>query len=263
MRQIIIVLVVICVVCFGSAIVASAEEKTTQPETTAKQPKKVLKGWHGKRYYVNGKYVVGKKKIKKKYYVFGKNGKVRKKTTKIGNTTYYLNSKSKLEAYKTKKTYYFPSGKKMKSYQKNDYLTFCKARKIVKRITKKKMSKKKKLSICFNWVRRKPYLTHRRFYPSKGWMATYANDHFKRGGGDCHADGSALAYLARAIGYKKVYACLDSSGYTNQGHCWTEINGRVFDPLFIERGKRYKNYNATYHNFGLSAVRKFKVARYY
>ena len=239
-----------------------AEEVTTT-KTSDEKTTKTLKGWHGKRYYVNGKYVVGKKKIKKKYYVFGKNGKVRKKTTKIGNTTYYLNSKSKLEAYKTKKTYYFPSGKKMKSYQKNDYITFCRARKIVKKITNKKMSKGQKRWKCFMWVSHHPYLTFRRFAPKKGWTSTYANDHFIRKGGDCHADGAAFAYLAKALGYKKCYAVLDSNGHTNQGHCWAEVNGKVFDPLFIERGRKAKDYNATYRMFGLHAVRKFEVARYY
>ena len=73
-----------------SNINADNNQPTTQvATTTAKQkPKKKPKpkpytGWKNKRYYVKGKYVVGAKKIKKKWYVFGKNGKVRKKTTKI------------------------------------------------------------------------------------------------------------------------------------------------------------------------------------
>ncbi len=294
-----------------SVVHVHAEEESSEVETTTvqKKTKKIKHGWIRGRYYKNGKYLKGLKKIKGKKYYFKKNGKIkkgwkkikkkkyffkkkgkksvkgsavtgkvkikkywylfnrsgtwRKKTKRVKKRTYYIDKYGHIEAYKYKHKYYKPNGKKMKSYEVNDYKTFVRARKIVKRITKKKMSKKKKLSICFNWVRRKPYLTFRHFYPNKGWMATYANDHFKRGGGDCHADGSALAYLARAIGYKRVYACLDCNGISNQGHCWTEINGRVFDPLFIERGSRYKYYNAKYHNFGLSAVRKFKVAKYY
>ena len=79
-------------VSLKSANISAANETTTQAVTTkAKQkPKpKLLNGWKGKRYYVKGKYVVGKKKINKKWYVFGKDGKVRKKTTKVGKTTYY------------------------------------------------------------------------------------------------------------------------------------------------------------------------------
>lgn len=270
LKRVLLLMITISMLAFtfasfeGMQTNADNNETTTQAVTA--KPKKKAKpytGWKNKRYYVNGKYVVGKYKIKKKWYVFGKNGKVRKKTTKVGKTTYYLNSKSKLEAYKTKKTYYFPSGKKMKKYQKNDYITLQRARKIVKKITNKKMSKEQKRWKCFMWVSHHPYLTFRKFRPKKGWTSTYANDHFLRKGGDCHADGSAFAYLAKALGYKKCYAVLDSSGYTKQGHCWAEVNGKVFDPLFIERGRKVKDYNATYQMFGLHAVRKFQVARYY
>lgn len=241
----------------------NAEEVSTTQVPTTKKPEKKLNGWVGKRYYVNNKYVIGKKKIGKKWYVFGKDGKVRKKTTKIGSTTYYLNSKSKLEAYKTKTKYYFPSGKKMKKYQKNDYITLQRARRIVKKITNKKMTAEQKRWKCFMWVSKHPYLPLRKFKPTKGWTSKYANDHFVGKGGDCHADGAAFAYLAKALGYKKCYAVLDSSGWTKKGHCWAEVNGKVFDPLFIERGRKVKDYNASYRMFGLHPVRKFEVAKYY
>ena len=241
----------------------STTQPVTQPVTTKKKPVKKLNGWKNSRYYVNGVYVVGKKKIGKKWYVFKKNGIVAKKTTTVNGVKYFLNSKRKLEAYKIKKNYYFPSGKKMKSYQKNDYITLQRARKIVKKITNNKMTKEQKRWKCFMWVSKDPYITHRHFVPKKGWPALYANDHFLRHSGDCHADGSAFAYLAKALGYKKCYAVLDSSGYTKKGHCWAEVNGRVFDPLFIERGTKRKDYNSPYEVFGLHPVRKFEVAKYY
>ena len=235
---------------------------------------KITKGWKKikkKKYFfrkkgkkgVRGSAVTGKVKIKKYWYLFNKSGTWRKKTKKVKGYTYYIDKNGHIEAYKHKKKYYKPRGKRMKSYEVSDYKTFCRARRIVKRITSKKMSKRRKLLKCFNWVRRKPYKQYRHFYPYKSWPATYANDHFVRGAGDCHSDGSAFAYLAKAIGYKRVYVCLDCNGISAQGHCWTEVNGRVYDPLFIERGHRYKYYGGSYRAYELSPILKVKIAKGY
>ena len=125
------------------------------------------------------------------------------------------------------------------------------------------MSKAKKIKVCFEWVRKKPYIVYRKFSRKKDWPATYANDHFTRKGGDCHADGAAMAYLARALGFKNVYVCLDCNGIVAQGHCWAEINGRVYDPLFIEKGDAYKYYNGSYKHYELRPILHLKIAQGY
>lgn len=235
----------------------------------------LAKGWKtisGKKYYFNksgeagivGAAVTGRKKIDKKWYFFSKKGVLQKKNVKENNVTYYINSSGNLEAYRKKSDYYKPNGKKMTAYEKSDYTTLQTARKIVSQITNDKMSKKEKLSTCFWWVSKKPYIQYRKFKPTKDWPAVYANDHFKRKGGDCHADGSAFAYLARALGYKNVYVCLDCDGRRAQGHCWTEINGKVYDPLFVTRkGGKKKYYGGSYKTYNLRPILHLEVAKGY
>lgn len=225
----------------------------------------------GKKYFfrkngkagVKGSAVTGRYKISRKWYFFSRKGILKKKTTKEKGTTYFINEKGILEAYCKKNTYYKANGKKMKSYEKNDYQTFRRARAVVKKITNSKMSKAQKIKACFAWVRKKPYITYRKFSRTKDWPATYANDHFMRKGGDCHADGAAMAYLARALGIKNVYVCLDCNGIVAQGHCWAEINGRVYDPLFIEKGDTYKYYNGSYRHYELRPILHLKIAQGY
>lgn len=90
-------------------------------------------------------------------------------------------------------------------------------------------------------------------------ISIYANDHFKRTGGDCHADGCAFAYLARAIGYKDVYACLDVGPKGTNGHCWTEIGGKVYDPLFAQAKSFSKNYDVPYGVYKLPPIIRIAI----
>lgn len=65
------------------------------------------------------------------------------------------------------------------------------------------MSKSQKLETCFRWVMKRYYRTWRRFSQGgKAWYAVHANDHFERGCGDCIADASAFAYLAKHLDTK-------------------------------------------------------------
>ena len=52
-------------------------------------------------------------------------------------------------------------------------------------------------------------------------------------GGDCISDACALAYLARAIGYKKVYVAREAK--RSSAHAWTEIDGKIYDAMFAPR----------------------------
>ena len=120
-----------------------------------------------------------------------------------------------------------------------------------------KASTSQKLETCFRWVMKRYYRTWRRFSQGgKAWYAVNANDHFERGCGDCIADASAFAYLAKALGYKNVYVCTDGYRNDENSHGWAEINGRVYDPLFAEA----KSYSRNYGVYPLSPVMRVKIA---
>lgn len=253
-------------------------EETTKPEepadpavTEPEQPREpqdppaevLLKGWQEakpgqKQYYKNGKPVTGFAKIGKRYYYFDKSGIMQTKTVKDGKTTYYLSSKGIAEAYKTGKTYYYPNGKKMGAVAKNDFITLQRAKKIAAKVTTSKMTKKQKLEACFKWVMKKHYRMRRSFKNKKGWPAVYANDHFQGGGGDCRSDAAAFAYLAKALGYKKVYVCCDSKKSADT-HSWTEINGKVYDPLFAQSKSYKNNYGVKYGVYKLRPALHIKL----
>lgn len=128
------------------------------------------------------------------------------------------------------------------------------AKKIIAQITTPKMSNSQKLKACFDWVISKPYVTRRKFVNVAGWPATYANDHFVLGGGNCHSDASAFAYMAKALGYKNVYVCTDSDGTRGLAHGWAEVNGLVYDPLFAEAKGYYRYFGVSYRTYELRPI---------
>lgn len=137
--------------------------------------------------------------------------------------------------------------------------TLQRARDIVAKVTNSQMTSSQKLKACFDWVISKPYVTRRKFVNTPGWPAVYANDHFVLGGGNCHADASAFAYLAKALGYQNVYVCTDSDGTYGTPHSWTEINGLVYDPLFAEAKSYYRYYGVSYRTYELSAILRIAI----
>lgn len=216
---------------------------------------------NGKKYYfgADGVKYVGVKKINGKYYFFDKRGILKTTTTKEGNTTYYIRDNGTLEARKKGSKYYHASGSAMGKTEAYEYETFQRAKSIVADITTPSMSDAQKLETCFRWVMAKYYTNRRIFLKQEGWPALYANDHFLLGGGDCYSDGCAFGYLAKALGYKNIYACVDTDKANNNGHCWTEINGRVYDPLFAQAKSFSRNYGVTYGVYPLSPRLKVKI----
>lgn len=231
--------------------------------STSKKPKK--QGWvtfrNGKkRYYKNGKRLIGFQKIGKRYFYFNSKGTMlRNKTVKWGtdNFTYYIDSHGRVIGKKKGSTYYNANGSQMSQAQ----IANLRSKQIAAQITNSSMSKPEKLRACFNWVIKNYYYTWRRFdQGGENWPAVNANDHFLYGRGDCIADASAFAYLAKAIGYKNVYVCADAQRSDNNAHAWAEIDGNVYDPLFAE-AKNYNRYYALPRNsYELSAVLRYKIA---
>lgn len=222
-------------------------------------------GWvtyKNKKYYflANGKRCSGVKKISGKYYYFNEKGIMKTGTVTSGKNTYYCTDKGILEAQKLGKTYYYANGKKMNSTKAYEYETLQRAKNIVAEITRANMTKSQKLQTCFNWVIKHYYATRRVFMNQTAWPALYANDYFiPSGGGNCFSDACSFAYLAKALGYKDVYVCVDTAKLGGSGHCWAEVGGRVYDPLFAEAKNYYKYYGATYRTYGLSPIRKVAV----
>ena len=231
-------------------------------------PKGFMKtGWikyNNKKYYFdsNGIRYSGVKKISGKYYYFSDKGVLRTKTVKVGNTTYYCTEKGILEAWKKGKTIYYPNGKKMNSTKAYEYETLQRAKDVVSKITKPSMSKSEKFETCFRWVMYQHYYdTRRTFYNQTAWPALYANDYLilSGKGGDCFSDACSFAYLAKALGYKNVYVCVDTTATDGSGHCWAEIGGRVYDPLFAEAKSYYGYFGVGYGSYGLYPERRVAV----
>lgn len=197
--------------------------------------------WQEKTYYVDkkGRVVKGWKKIEDNYYFFSrKNGS--------------MQTKKNVDGIKLKKD----GTAKLTTYNKDKIETMITARKIMEKHTAPKDSKKVKLKKCFKWLFHFPYHRYRTLRSGRkhsGWEMKFANDIFKRKDGCCVSEACAFAFLAKECGAKKVYVCDDTS------HAWTEIGGRVYDPLFAEAKSFQRNYNVSYHTYRLHAVNRKKI----
>ena len=123
-------------------------------------------------------------------------------------------------------------------------------KKIIAKITKKKMTRSQKLRTCYKWLLRCHYLPVSP-YPSEdtkynGWDVAYASNMLKIRGGNCFSYSCAFAFLARCLGYDAkivVGRALDQYKNHFNEHCWVEIKGKVYDP---ERESFWKNTGSMY-----------------
>lgn len=192
-------------------------------------------------YYVNQKGIVltGWRRIKKHYYYFDRQTGKRSAGEKVDGIALRRDGTAKETTYNIRKI-----------------KTMMKARAVVSQITRVSDSKKQKLKKCFRWIFKFPYRRYRILRKVKnhaGWELDFAEDIFVRRQGCCVSEASAFAFLAKECGYKKIYLCDDT------GHGWTEINDRVFDPLFAEARSFAKNYNVPYGVYRLHAIGRTKI----
>ena len=193
---------------------------------------KTIKGRH---YYYNarGKKVKGKVKIGSRYYFFDKNGIQRYGWKKIKNNySFFPISTGTTGAYMLTSTTINgialdASGRASKSgsnLRKLKLMT--EANKIVEKISRPGMNKMQRLRASFDYVKKQyTYYCWREFRNTQDWEKDFAEDMFFRGGrGDCVSYAAAFAYLANAVGMKKVYVICSG------GHGWAEIGGKVYDP---------------------------------
>lgn len=252
---------------------AAADDKTpgNTEETTSESPARTgwstvrINGKKRKRYYKNGVPVTGVVRISGRYYLFREgSGWLVTRTCTINKIKYYIEDNGCLHMTQKGHIYRKPNGDRMTKADVSDYLTLLRAKQIVGRLTKPSWSKSQKRLVCFKWVSRHSYIMHRKFRFQKDWPSLYARDVFDRKGGDCRSDAAAFAYLAAAIGYKKVYVCTDTApsrlGHVNSEniHSWAEIDGRIYDTLFARTKSFSRFYGGKYTSHTCSAM--FRVS---
>ena len=226
----------------------------------------MAKGWQtieGNRYYFfktaktygrSGIMATGARNIDDKGCVFAKDGKLLKTDMygwyKVDGSYYFCDRKSGTMR-KDKTVNCIKLGKDGKApkdkYSEEKIPVMIRAREIIEEICDKGDSLKDKQWKCYEYVAKPPYLF--KCYPLKKFRdkfacftAIYANNILnaygdqKTPGGDCVTESAALGYLYNELDFGTVYLCDDG------GHAWIEIDGRTWDPLFVEaKGKQWYN----------------------
>ena len=105
------------------------------------------------------------------------------------------------------------------------------ARTIYNKVVKPGMKKEKQLRACFNYlfpeVHYKYLMNRIPYYTAPDSAIVYTLDMIRDGGSTCHGFGAVFAYLARLCGYKNSYYVWSSY------HGWAEVNGLIYDPVFL------------------------------
>jgi len=223
-------------------------------------------GWQtidGEKYYFvrssadygrSGVIATGAMNIEDKGYILSSQGKILMKDMygwyKVGEDFYFCDRKTgKLIKNKTVNGIKLAKDGKavMDKYAEEKIPVMIRARQIIEEICDKKDPLKTKQYKCYKYVAKPPYLM--KHHPLRKqrdkyacFTAIYANDILnaygdqKKIGGECVAESSALGYLYNELVFGQVYLCDDG------GHAWIEIDGRTWDPLFVEaKGKAWYN----------------------
>ncbi len=206
----------------------------------------------GKMYYYNAQGVLQKNGLvgssKEGYRYADKNGVVNLKYTGLASNsagTWYLKNGVLDRTLRDGVTiggtdYMIINGKATKVTTDKQYTLFL-ALKIVARVTDSSMSKSQKLKAVWNHLTTAYDENNPRAdYFGMDWPEVYANDIFEDGTGSCFSYAAAFAYLAKAVGYSRCYAC--NSG----GHGWAEVDGLVYDPEWSMHSSNYSYYAMSY-----------------
>lgn len=252
----------------AAVMVTSTVPETVSVYATQTETEGVLtiqyNGWRSvskgqKRYYKNGKYFKGYKKIGKKYHFFDNNGILAKEDVTVNGTTYYIDCTGMVEGMKKGGQYLSPSGKVLNKGKAGELRAFQNAKRVVNAITDKNMTKEEKLEVCYKWMKYNGLGGWRSLSEGgKSWYAVNANDLLEKRRGDCISYACAFAYMAKVIGYKDVNIC--SRGTRNDNfHTWTEINGLVYDSYFSKTRRHHNFYGISYDNYIFRAVLRKKL----
>lgn len=156
-------------------------------------------------------------------------------------TEYHFNLDGTIAYFTKGEKYYAASGKRLNDIQKKNVITREHARTIIKKCTKKGMTEKEKLLACFKWIVKNYYYTEYSCDGKKGWTSEAGDAMLVKNNGDCRTLAAGFAFLASELGYEDVYICQDSKNKFSGSHCWTQVDGKCYDPLFYNsrRPKRY------------------------
>lgn len=169
--------------------------------------------------------------IQGKYYLILQ-GRLQTTDITLQKDKYYINLDGSVAYYSRRGKCFQPSGKKMNSLKSSEARTRQQARKVIRVITRKSMTRKQKLETCFQWV-----VDHYGYYEKKcdgkkGWTSESGYQLLRHGSGDCRVLAAGFAFLASELGYQEVSICQDSANRFSGSHCWTQVNGKCYDPLF-------------------------------
>ena len=280
-----LLIVLMCVSCISTPVNAQAITKsqtTTNVKTAAKPSglavnkarngitnwkKPPKKGWYTlkngkKRYYRKSKYIKGLKKLGSYRYFFSmKNGVMATKDTTYKKTTYFIDEKGHVQGWKKGTRYYNADSRRMTYDQIQEFCAYRNAQKIVEQVTNEKMSKEQKLEACFRWTVNHQVYTWRRFVQGgNSWWASFANDIFERGSGNCTSFSGAFAYCAKVLGYTEVYICTSGPRTVEASHAWVEINGLAYESYWARIRAFEKCYAVPYEEFKREPYMRIKLS---
>ena len=195
----------------GSETKETAESTTkVSKKKKAKKKKKKKKGWYQKNYktfyYKKGRKVTGWRKIDEKLYYFGPKGVLQKNkiVPNSDNKYFYVDSDGVLVV--------------------NGAIQY--AVNFVMENSDPMQTPLQRLRSCYDALCRNPY---QRFYsdqPGADQIESYALYMFRNGKGNCYRYGSALAYIARVLGFESRVSAGGVTAYTYTNlspHGWCEV----------------------------------------
>ncbi len=210
-------------------------------------------GWKtidGKRYYLgkDGKARTGWQTIKGSRYYFSKSkGIMRTGLKTIDGATYYFGSKGKMvtgwQTIDGKKYYFDTDGKMLKNQIAGTSSAGCyyvdadgvrvtdaqikQAVTFVNANSSSSQSSYDRLRSCYDAMCKYSYIRIYGDSPSASLIPSYADYLFTNKGGNCYRFASAMAYIARVLGYDSRVAVgsvsTSSTGTTMSAHGWCEI----------------------------------------
>ena len=221
--------------------------------------KKVKNGWKKAgsyyRYYKEGERLVGKKKIGTKTYYFNAKGYQMTGWQKIGKNYYFFRQGIKSKGYMKKST--TVNGIRLNKKGRAVLSTERLERKVkllvfyaqwANEIAPVSLEQEDRLKKCYDYLRKSiNYGNSQKYrYDDPDQDLYFAEGAFRQSFHDCYHSAAALAFLANALGYRKVSICL------NQGHGWAQIGSLVYDATY----GRARDYNG-YKYFGREADEQY------
>lgn len=203
-----------------------------------------INGWQNQSYYFDGHKAKGLTLINKNYYYFNDAGILQKGLVRNGKVTYFLDNQGKLLMKKVNNTYFNSHNRQVSLEDGREYELLSYVQK-----NASKYKGKKKLEKAFKAIHKKKYKNIPKAVLKKGYPSLYAYDYFvkRKPIKNSLQAASCFAYLAKALGYKKIYVVTDRKDTKKTIKCFVEINGKVYDP---SSNDKKKNYNITYKTYG-------------